>query len=118
MVERVAGRVVELSMHKFSSNLVEKCLMYGSNEQRDAIIEEMLAPAGGATELAADESNIALNEMVKDQYANFCVGRALEVLTHIMPLTYSSSGRLSVFFPRQIWRSVRWSRTRTPTSAC
>jgi len=83
VVERVAGRVVELSMHKFSSNLVEKCLMYGSNEQRDAIIAEMLAPAGGATELAADESNIALNEMVKDQYANFCVGRALEVLTHI-----------------------------------
>ena len=97
MVERVAGRVVELSMHKFSSNLVEKCLMYGSNEQRDAIIEEMLAPAGGATELAADESNIALNEMVKDQYANFCVGRALEVLTHITSYNSFLLGS-SVFF--------------------
>lgn len=115
MVERVAGRVVELSMHKFSSNLIEKCLLYGSDEQRDAIVAEMLAPANGAAELAPDESNIALNAMVKDQYANFCVGRALEVLPG--PRTPESLAPSGIPVQGRQVRSKRWSKTSMPTSA-
>ncbi|KAK9821327.1 hypothetical protein WJX81_005298 [Elliptochloris bilobata] len=86
MVARVMGCVVELSMHKFSSNLIEKCLLYGSPAQRDAMVAEMLAPPGGnpnpgASDAPADEAAVALNDMVRDQYANFCVGRAIEVCT-------------------------------------
>ena len=89
MAARVKGRVVDLSMHKFSSNLIEKCLLYGADAERDAIVAEMLAPRGGPNPYpsggpsaypgAPDDDNIALNEMVRDQYANFVVGRALEV---------------------------------------
>ena len=89
MAARVKGRVVELSMHKFSSNLIEKCLLYGADAQRDAIVAEMLLPRDGPNPYpsggpnlypgAPDEDNLALNEMVRDQYANFVVGRALEV---------------------------------------
>ena len=89
MAARVKGRVVDLSVHKFSSNLIEKCLLYCADEQRDAIVAEMLLPRGGPNPYpgggsnfypgAPDEDNIALNEMVRDQYANFVVGRALEV---------------------------------------
>ena len=83
MVARVKGRVVDLSMHKFSSNLIEKCLLYGADAQRDAIVAEMLLPRGGPNPYpgAPGEDNIALNDMVRDQYANFVVGRALEVCT-------------------------------------
>jgi hypothetical protein len=88
MVHRIAGRVVELSMHKFSSNLVEKCLLHGSHDERDGLVAEMLQPlvgghAGGAGPAAPASDDpapaTALNAMVKDQYANFVVGRAIEV---------------------------------------
>jgi hypothetical protein len=88
MVHRIAGRVVELSMHKFSSNLVEKCLLHGSDDERDGLVTEMLQPLPGAhpggagpPAPAGDDPApaTALNAMVKDQYANFVVGRAIEV---------------------------------------
>jgi hypothetical protein len=34
--------VIELSNHKFASNVVEKCLEYGSDKDKKEIIDEFL----------------------------------------------------------------------------
>ena len=41
-MKSIKGRVVELSNHKFASNVVEKCLEYGSEKDRVELIEEFL----------------------------------------------------------------------------
>jgi pumilio RNA-binding family len=42
IVRSIKGRVVELSNHKFASNVVEKCLEYGSDKDKVELIEEFL----------------------------------------------------------------------------
>lgn len=46
MVMKFAGRVVSMSYHKFASNVVEKCLTFGSQEDRRLITDEII-DAGG-----------------------------------------------------------------------
>jgi pumilio RNA-binding family len=48
----IKGRVIELSNHKFASNVVEKCLQHGSPDDKREIIDEFL------------ESNYELGEEV------------------------------------------------------
>ena len=38
----IKGKVIELSNHKFASNVVEKCLQYGSEKDKREIIDEFL----------------------------------------------------------------------------
>jgi pumilio RNA-binding family len=47
MVRQFAGRVVTMSYHKFASNVVEKCLTFGSQEDRRLIADEIVVGAGG-----------------------------------------------------------------------
>ncbi|CBZ52857.1 hypothetical protein NCLIV_026460 [Neospora caninum Liverpool] len=61
------GHIRELSMQKFSSNVVEKCLMLGTPEQRSLIVDELLADGEG------------LKDMLLDSYANYVIQRALTV---------------------------------------
>lgn len=42
IVRSIKGKVIELSNHKFASNVVEKCLAHGSESDRKEIIEEIL----------------------------------------------------------------------------
>ncbi len=42
VVAALAPHVVTLSMHKFASNVVEKCLTHGSPPERDALIRTIL----------------------------------------------------------------------------
>jgi hypothetical protein len=44
IVKSIKGKVIELSNHKFASNVVEKCLEYGSDRDRQELIEEFLDP--------------------------------------------------------------------------
>jgi pumilio RNA-binding family len=57
-------QIVEMSQHKFASNVVERCLQHGGQQGRQMIINEML----GQTEEAD-----SLQAMMKDQYANYVV---------------------------------------------
>lgn len=43
----MTGNVVQLSQHKYASNVVEKCLEYGDSTERDYLIEEILAESEG-----------------------------------------------------------------------
>jgi len=42
IVKSIKGKVIELSNHKFASNVVEKCLQYGSEKDRKEIIDEFM----------------------------------------------------------------------------
>lgn len=47
IISKLSGHVVQLSQHKFASNVIEKCLEYGDPSERDLIVEEIV----GHTEL-------------------------------------------------------------------
>ncbi|KAM7510529.1 hypothetical protein LguiB_009404 [Lonicera macranthoides] len=53
-----------MSQQRFASNVVEKCLTFGSPEERQMLVNEML----GTT-----DENEPLQAMMKDQFANYVV---------------------------------------------
>lgn len=42
IVRSIKGEVIEMSNHKYASNVVEKCLAHGSDSDRREIIDEIL----------------------------------------------------------------------------
>jgi len=70
IIKELAGRLVSMSQHKYASNVVEKCLVFGDRADRDVLIQEMLGP---------NDSNEHLKAMIKDQFANYVVQKALDV---------------------------------------
>lgn len=42
IVKSIKGNVINLSNHKFASNVVEKCLEYGSEKDKKDIIDEII----------------------------------------------------------------------------
>lgn len=64
----VRGRLVELSRHKFASNVVEKSMAYANSSDRRSLVDEILA--GGVS---------VLSLMMKDPFANYVVQRMLDV---------------------------------------
>jgi hypothetical protein len=42
IVSKVRGQTLQLSKHKFASNVVEKCVAFGSKSDRQALIEEVI----------------------------------------------------------------------------
>lgn len=42
IITKLAGQIVQMSQHKFASNVVEKCLEYGGPVERQILIDEML----------------------------------------------------------------------------
>ncbi|KAF5177130.1 Pumilio-like protein [Thalictrum thalictroides] len=72
IISKMAGKIVQLSQHKFASNVVEKCLSHGDYTQRELLIDEIV----GQT-----EGNDNLLTMMKDQFANYVVQKILEICT-------------------------------------
>jgi len=67
------GQVVQLSQHKFASNVVEKCVEYGTPQERIMMLEEILS---GKT----NDGTSALLVMMKDQYANYVIQKIIDVV--------------------------------------
>ena len=42
IMKKLAGQIVQMSQHKFASNVVEKCLEFGGPNERQILISEML----------------------------------------------------------------------------
>ncbi|KAL8168116.1 hypothetical protein V2J09_009615 [Rumex salicifolius] len=72
IIKKLAGQVVQMSQHKFASNVVEKCLEYGDTEGQEFLIQEIIG---------MDETNDSLLVMMKDQYANYVVQKILDLCT-------------------------------------
>ncbi|KAF5099679.1 hypothetical protein D0Z00_001562 [Geotrichum galactomycetum] len=89
----VCSSILAFSRHKFASNVVEKCIIYGSDAQRDRLIEEILRPQQPAASAAAAASAgaenagpaaanvVPLTIMMKDQFGNYVIQKLLEVTT-------------------------------------
>ncbi|KAF8392794.1 hypothetical protein HHK36_021031 [Tetracentron sinense] len=72
IIGKLTGKIVQMSQHKFASNVIEKCLEHGDTAERELMIEEIV----GQT-----EGNDNLLIMMKDQFANYVVQKILETCT-------------------------------------
>ncbi|KAF5399549.1 Maternal protein pumilio [Paragonimus heterotremus] len=102
IVDLIRGRVAELSVHKFASNVVEKAVANATRAERQALINEVLQDgsvvengdrsqtsdfvtlsSGSESGGSVDESHSApasvLCMMMKDQFANYVVQKMLDV---------------------------------------
>eukprot|EP01116_Phalansterium_solitarium_P017249 TRINITY_DN419_c0_g1_i3.p1 TRINITY_DN419_c0_g1~~TRINITY_DN419_c0_g1_i3.p1 ORF type:complete len:176 (+),score=75.90 TRINITY_DN419_c0_g1_i3:1520-2047(+) len=70
---KMRGQIVQLSQHKFASNVVEKCVEFGSQADRTQIIHEILNGGKGQ----GDQSALVI--MMKDQFANYVIQKVLDV---------------------------------------
>jgi len=86
IIKKVHGKLLQMSKHKFASNVVEKCVINGTKNDRQTFINEIIQtkPDGSSPLLA----------MIKDQYANYVVQKMIEVgdseqkellISHIKP---------------------------------
>lgn len=101
IIELIKGRVVELSIHKFASNVVEKAVANATRIERQALINEVLEDSdtvedgdrlrshdalqlsdgsdnGGSTDDTRSGGSV-LCMLMKDQYANYVVQKMLDV---------------------------------------
>jgi mRNA-binding protein PUF3 len=65
VIKLVTAQLLTLSKHKFASNVVEKSIQFGTDEQRKAIVAQLTA-------LHSDGSS-PLQLMMKDQYGNYVI---------------------------------------------
>lgn len=69
-----------LSMHKFGSNVIEKCLQFSEKKQKDEIIQEILV-----AKISEDESYsstnqvVTLTDLMKDKYGNYVIQRVIDI---------------------------------------
>ena len=68
IIDLVTAQLLHLSKHKFASNVVEKTIQFGSDQQRRAIVAELTAnPSDGSSPLQL---------MMKDQYGNYVIRKS------------------------------------------
>lgn len=73
VIDKVKGSILNMSKHKFASNVVEKCVSFGSAQDRQEILREVITTKADGT--------TALYTMMKDQFANYVVQKLLDVAT-------------------------------------
>ncbi|KAI5864268.1 ARM repeat-containing protein [Durotheca rogersii] len=73
LVQQFRGKIGQLSRHKFSSNVMEKCLRCGNEESKDMMVNELLVPG-------------EMERLLRDSYGNYVVQTALEHSTYHMKL--------------------------------
>uniref|UniRef100_A0A6N2LN22 PUM-HD domain-containing protein n=1 Tax=Salix viminalis TaxID=40686 RepID=A0A6N2LN22_SALVM len=69
IISKLTGKIVQMSQHKYASNVVEKCLKHADAAQRELMIGEIIGQS---------EENDNLLMMMKDQFANYVVQKILE----------------------------------------
>ena len=75
-------KVLYLSLHKFGSNVLEKCLVHGDSQQKEEIINEVVyskVSEDSCGERTISYSNVMLNDIIKDKYGNYVIQRVLEL---------------------------------------
>ncbi|RHY29176.1 hypothetical protein DYB32_005366 [Aphanomyces invadans] len=71
LINRIYPDIIRFSYHKFSSNVIEKCLSYASVKQLRVIMHHILN--------SSDNGECPLQIMMKDQYANYVVQKLIDV---------------------------------------
>mmetsp|Transcript_28533 Transcript_28533/g.98167 ORF Transcript_28533/g.98167 Transcript_28533/m.98167 type:complete len:446 (+) Transcript_28533:280-1617(+) len=75
LVAAVRASLADFSRHKFASNVVEKCLEFGSEEERRDLIDEIVADRGGDD---GQESSM-LRLLITDPFANYVVQKVVDL---------------------------------------
>ncbi|KAF7338257.1 PUM-HD domain-containing protein [Mycena venus] len=73
IIAQLRGRLLFMARHKFASNVCEKALINGDSEARRALIEEIMAAP------SKPDAATPIVIMMKDQYGNYVLQRALQV---------------------------------------
>lgn len=73
IIDQLEGSYVDLSIQKYSSNVVEKCLKYAGEERRLSIIQELI-------------NNPRLDQIMQDPYGNYVIQAALNLSKVSVPL--------------------------------
>lgn len=68
------GNARMLSIHKFSSNVVEKCIQYCKAEDKALVIRELL----GVDQVDNEEESQSIYFMMDNKYGNYVVQKAIE----------------------------------------
>jgi hypothetical protein len=71
LIRGFAGCFYRFSIHKFASNVIERCIRRASDRQRDSIFEEIV----GTEE---NWENDRILKMVGDQFGNYVIQRIIE----------------------------------------
>ncbi|CAL1704429.1 unnamed protein product [Somion occarium] len=72
IVAKLQGHLLAMARHKFASNVCEKALITSTPEMRRALIDEIVTPKHEGA------NNVMM--MMRDQYANYVLQRALSVV--------------------------------------
>ncbi|KAL2243099.1 UNVERIFIED_CONTAM: Pumilio [Sesamum indicum] len=56
IISKLSGKIVQMSQHKYASNVVEKCLAFGDAAEREVLIEEILVQSEGNDNLLVRKS--------------------------------------------------------------
>ncbi|KAJ4306950.1 hypothetical protein N0V88_000323 [Collariella sp. IMI 366227] len=68
IVQQFGTRISSLSKHKFSSNVIEKCLRCSSDQSKDLIVSELLSPG-------------EIDRLLRDSFGNYVIQTALDYAT-------------------------------------
>ncbi|EEB05663.1 RNA-binding protein Puf3 [Schizosaccharomyces japonicus yFS275] len=71
IVEVVLGNVLHLSRHKFASNVVERCISYCSDTDRERFFNSLLGEN--------EDGDTYLLNLIKDKYANYVIQKLIDV---------------------------------------
>ncbi|KAL0354367.1 UNVERIFIED_CONTAM: Pumilio5 [Sesamum radiatum] len=58
IISKLSGKIVQMSQHKYASNVVEKCLAFGDAAEREVLIEEILLQSEGNDNLLMDREKL------------------------------------------------------------
>jgi hypothetical protein len=73
IIDAMKGNVFEFSLQKFSSNVLEKCLVNSSDKDRLKVLNEILNPG---TQVSASE---VIQKLLFNQFGNYVFQQSLEV---------------------------------------
>jgi len=79
VVQGVNDNLLSMAQHKFASNVVEKCLQYGNQQQKTTIIDEVTRPSNTEPAKEGEEPKSTLLIMIKDQYANYVIQKVIDL---------------------------------------
>ncbi|EAX95487.1 Pumilio-family RNA binding repeat containing protein [Trichomonas vaginalis G3] len=71
LLKAFKGRFYQFSLHKFASNVIEKCIRGASEEERMEIFPEIIGSA-------PDFNATRISTMVEDQFGNYVIQRIIE----------------------------------------
>ena len=72
IIDEILDDIVKHSLHKFGSNVVEKCLQHAPNRRKHMILDRIVG-------VQVANSELCLARMIDNEFANYVVQSAFEI---------------------------------------